>query len=443
MAYEWEYGAARYNGAQVNQAISAELKSKFGDYQNGLALTGDNSYGPLTEDNINDYILKTYLIPSSQKYLSSLSASDRSSYLASHAWISWNDSSATASFTFADYVGYLGRGKGVPAFDFFFDSSSYSNVNTSQTAEVLEFGSSTTNARHFTNYSLQKTIGDASQTISADMQTIVDLMNPMYFIGLKNRSIAKYWFIRDGAKATDTSCLVIVDLATRLENLLGPSHVNAWEYWDGGHAVNQDPDVLFSWIASAQGPSKTVSAGETWLVSTTTSLGSLTIESGGAIVAPSGYSVTMTVDGVETGQRLATTSGVSEKFVPGSYTGDIMLTVTKTNSVSYQGGGGSATFPIRQALYLEATGVVQDKSVPAAATYDTDKTFDLKNLSVVSTGEDFDAVYAAINTGGVVNYGDSTAAAVSSLNSSLTVNGASTNITPGQSYTGTLVLTVK
>ncbi len=397
MAYEWEYGAARYNGAQVNQTISGELKSAFADYQNGLALTGDNSYGPLTADNINDYILKTYLIPSAQKYLSSLSASDRSSYLASHAWISWDNSSAAASFTFADYVSYIGRGKGVPAFDSFFDSSAYSNVNTSQTAEVLEFGNSTTNARHFTNYSLQKTTGDASQTISADMQTVVNLMNPMYFIGAKNRSIAKYWFIRDGAKATDTSCPVIIDLATSLENLLGAGHVNAWEYWDGGHAVNQDPDVLFSWIANAQGPSKTVAAGQTWSVATTTSLGNLTIESGGTIVAPSGYSVTMTVDGVETGQQLATTSGVSEKFVPGSYTGDIVLTVTKTNSIPYQGGGGSATFPIRQALYLDATGVVQDKSVPAAATYDTAGSFNLKNLSVTSTGEDFDAVYA---TGG-------------------------------------------
>ena len=73
----------------------------------------------------------------------------------------------------------------------------------------------------------------------------------MYFIGLKKSSIAKYWFIRDGANATDTSCIVIVDLATSLENLLGSAHVNAAEYWEGGPAVNLDPDVFFSWIANA------------------------------------------------------------------------------------------------------------------------------------------------------------------------------------------------
>ncbi len=395
MCYEWQYGTASYNGAPVNQTISGELKSAFVDYQNGLALTGASNYGPLTADNINDYILKTYLIPSAQKYLSSLSPSDRSSYLASQRWITWDAASATASFTFADYVSYIGREKGVPAFDSFFDSSAYASVNTSQTYSVLEFGSSTTNARHFTNYSLQKTAGDASRTISADMQTLVNLMNPMYFIGEKNRSIARYWFIRDGAKATETSCLLIVDLAASLENLLGSGHVNTWEYWDGGHGANQDPEVLFSWMAGVQGPSKTVAAGQTWLVSTTTRLGRLTIEAGGAIATPSGYSVTMTVDGVETGQRLATTSGVNEQFVPGSYTGDIVLTVTKTNSVPYQGGGGSATFPIRQALYLDATGVVADQSVPAAATYNAAGSFHLKNLGILSTGEDFDAIYAA------------------------------------------------
>ncbi len=145
------------------------------------------------------------------------------------------------------------------------------------------------------------------------------------------------------------------------------------------------------------GTSKTVSAGETWVVSATTDLGGLTIESGGAISAPSGYSVTMTVNGVETGQRLKTTSGVDEEFAPGAYTGDIVLTVTKTNSVQYSGGGGSATFPIRQALYLGSSGVVADESVPAAATYSTAGTFDLTNLRVTSTGDDFDAVYA---TGG-------------------------------------------
>ena len=66
-----------------------------------------------------------------------------------------------------------------PPFDSFFDvsSSSYS-VNTSETAEVLEFGDSSTSAKHFTNYSLRRATGDSSQTISSDQETHVNLMNP-------------------------------------------------------------------------------------------------------------------------------------------------------------------------------------------------------------------------------------------------------------------------
>jgi hypothetical protein len=251
MSYEWEYNSASYNGSKVDQTMSGDLQTLFETYQNGLALTGDNSFGTITADNIDTYILNTYLIPSANKYLSSLSSSALSSYLSSHTWITWDSSTSAASFTFADYVSYIGRGKGLPAFDAFFNvSSTFTGENTSETAEVSEFGDSTTDARHFTNFSLQYTESDSSATISSDLQTIVNMMNPMYFIGLKNSSAAQYWFIRDGSIATDTSCMVIIDLATSLENLLGSSHVNAWEYWDGGHNVNEDPDAFISWIAS-------------------------------------------------------------------------------------------------------------------------------------------------------------------------------------------------
>jgi hypothetical protein len=44
----------------------------------------------------------------------------------------------------------------VPAFDAFFDiSSRLKGVNTTETPELQEFGDSTTNVRHFTNFSLQ------------------------------------------------------------------------------------------------------------------------------------------------------------------------------------------------------------------------------------------------------------------------------------------------
>jgi hypothetical protein len=52
------------------------------------------------------------------------------------------------------------------------------------------------------------------------------------------------------------------------------------------------------------GKSKKVESGSTWEITETTRLTGLTIADGAEIKAPEGYSVTMTVDGVETGQEL-------------------------------------------------------------------------------------------------------------------------------------------
>jgi len=88
------------------------------------------------------------------------------------------------------------------------------------------------------------------------------------------------------------------------------------------------------------GVSKIVESDTTWEVPETTELSSLTIGEGAAIKAPEGYSVTLTVDGVETGQVLESWTAKTYKFVPGTYKGDIVLTVAKENLVSRSGGRG-------------------------------------------------------------------------------------------------------
>lgn len=272
-AYEMEYGGLEYGGSVVNQTLSAALISEFQTYQNGLALTDKHgSYGTLTFSNITDYILAQYLEPSLEKYVEANGSSSAPSYATCTA-----DSSATyghsCSFTFANYVsGSIGaRGKSAPAFDAFFDipsSSSYygSVVNTSCPAETLEFGNpdgstgsysgsncSSGSPRHFTNFSSEAMGGTG---ISSSMQTTVDLMNPMYFImqgisGGDSSGVARYWYIRDGSIATDTSAYIIVDLATGVENLLGTGRVNAWEDWGKGHNVNADPGGFSAWVTSS------------------------------------------------------------------------------------------------------------------------------------------------------------------------------------------------
>ena len=68
--------------------------------------------------------------------------SARKEYLEKNKWISWAGHDAT--FTFADYVAHVGRMKSLTAFDDF----------TMKQPETGEFGNSTTDARHFTGFSL-------------------------------------------------------------------------------------------------------------------------------------------------------------------------------------------------------------------------------------------------------------------------------------------------
>src|ERR1019366_3262232 len=75
----------------------------------------------------------------------------------------------------------------------------------------------------------------------------------------------------------------------------------------------------------------TVGAGQTYTVTATTRVSAVTIAQGGVLTAPSGYSLTMTVNGTETGQKLAATSGADTVFIAGSWRGDIVLTVTKAD----------------------------------------------------------------------------------------------------------------
>jgi hypothetical protein len=196
------------------------------------------------------------------------------------------------------------------------------------------------------------------------------------------------------------------------------------------------------------GNSKKVESGSTWVVPETTKLSSLTIADGAVIKAPEGYSVTMTVDGVETGQVLEKWDGKDYKFAPGDYKGDVVLTVAKANMVSRvsvgggteggmpgasaggtgaarggtPGGGASGAaaptaaapaaagaggapgageaggvaaeiatrankvYDFRQALYLDAKGIDWDKSVLAAVKGEKPAGFNISNIEIKSKG---------------------------------------------------------
>ncbi|MEU4236271.1 hypothetical protein [Actinoplanes sp. NPDC026619] len=125
---------------------------------------------------------------------------------------------------------------------------------------------------------------------------------------------------------------------------------------------------------------RTVAAGETWLVPSTTKLSSLTLAAGGTIAAPAGDVLTLTVNGVEQGSKLTATGATTTAIVPGTYRGDVVVSVTEANDVAF----GGLTFPFRQAVFVGPSGVADAKSVRAAVARDG---------SITSTGEAFNGVY--------------------------------------------------
>ncbi len=131
---------------------------------------------------------------------------------------------------------------------------------------------------------------------------------------------------------------------------------------------------------------KSVAAGTPWLVSETTRLSELTIAEGASVIAPEGHSVTLTVDGVETGIK------------PGTYKGDIVLTVTKDIVATQTTFGQSSTFKLRAAVDVENGVYTAEKSVAAAAVGGTVTNTSATDVSISSTGEKFNGIIVSGNS---------------------------------------------
>jgi hypothetical protein len=232
----------------VDQELSKQLKAINVGYQASLNLQGKNGFGTITADNYDKYLLQYYLIPSANKYLRGLPDEKRIEYLVNNKWITWTDKGA--SFAFADYVTHVGRMKGLPAFDDFDMRQPEPNL----------FGNKTTDARHFTSFSLRQASGDKSGEIDSEVKTLVNMMNAMYFIDQNNSGCAKYWWLRQGTSDNHTSQTVIANLSTSLENR--KKVVNTFLYWDAGHGADQDPEDFIAWIGNVTGFSKHTNAGK-------------------------------------------------------------------------------------------------------------------------------------------------------------------------------------
>lgn len=137
----------------------------------------------------------------------------------------------------------------------------------------------------------------------------------------------------------------------------------------------------------SQENSKTVESGTNWVVETTTKLSVLTIVEGGTISAPEGYNVTLTVN------------GIGKTIKPGTYRGNIVITVSKWNVIKYvrEMMGVDLTHYYRQALFVDQTGIVPDKSVTASVVGGKVSGTKAKNIKITSEEESYNGVYV---TGG-------------------------------------------
>ncbi|MFF3505641.1 subtype B tannase [Streptomyces sp. NPDC003247] len=248
-AYEWNWGTnvTQTTGKVVDQAVAKELQSQFAEYQASLKLRGlkGSGFGTLTARNYDDYLLKTYLQPSATKYLAALSDTDRTAYLAENTFITWANGKAT--FTWEGYLAHVGaRKKTSPAFDAFDLSAGENN----------EFGTGTTKARHFTEYSAKNdTTGLSAKRVASDIPDLLKLMNPMYhLLEQRNPNRSKHWWIRLGTSDTDTALTVSANLASAADGL-GDDVDHAY-YWDKGHATNEDPGDFLKWVAQVTGYKK-------------------------------------------------------------------------------------------------------------------------------------------------------------------------------------------
>jgi hypothetical protein len=146
---------------------------------------------------------------------------------------------------------------------------------------------------------------------------------------------------------------------------------------------------------------KVLSPGEGWPILETTALDTLTIGEGATITPPQGKSVTLTVNGTEQGQKLASTTGYDLVFTPGTYTGDVVLTVAEANPVEYISGGSAdasaapVVQPFRQALCIDSTGLSEFKSILAAVSGTQPTATEAEGLTINSSGECFNGIYAA------------------------------------------------
>ena len=244
-AYEWEFsGVNSVSGGgtpgstnsqttlTTNQKkMSTQLKSSFVDYVNGLKLKANGQTLKLNSDGTGSFatLVKKEIMASAQTALDKGTTIKASKY----PWLTIKSGKVT-NVNLTKYFKAVGRSKTPPAFD---------ALNASA-AENVEFGDTTTNAKHFTKYSQARNTKSGATMAGS---SIIKLMNPMAYIGkTSSATLAKHFWIRYGETDSNTSVAVPLLLSQKLKN--AGADVNFHVQWNTGHAGDYEMTSMFNWV---------------------------------------------------------------------------------------------------------------------------------------------------------------------------------------------------
>ena len=278
MAYEWLYNVTNTGKRSISEAqkpVSDELAGLYPAYLHSLQLRKPD--GPLlTADNYLDYIKELLIhsaqiaknagaeIPDSigfrfneskmrmgtmapinggmapgQGFMPQGQGGKRPPMMAGRGGMGKQQGEYIIDLDMPTYLNYVVTTqplKSAPAFD------SKGVADCSASGENEEFGDETGSSVNFTDFSALQ----AGTALTDEIRRNVHLMNPMYYIGDAQTSVAPHWYIRHGSRDRDTSFPVPVNLATKLQNM--GKDVNFLLAWNRPHSGDYALDELFDWI---------------------------------------------------------------------------------------------------------------------------------------------------------------------------------------------------
>ena len=222
--------------SEEDKQYSYMLKAWFPDYVNSLGLVDQEGHAlTLDQDGNGSFkgYVKAFIIEAA------LEAQKNGTDISSATYFIKDKQGRIVDLDWEAYNAYVGRQKAPGAFD--------SRANDA--GENNEFGTSTIDNNHFTTIGAYwATNKEAHDGLTIANQHIIDMMNPMHYLGNTEANNAKHYYIRYGTKDANTSLAIPIIAGTKAQNL--GYDVNMKTPYDMGHRGDYDLEEVFNWADS-------------------------------------------------------------------------------------------------------------------------------------------------------------------------------------------------